>query len=100
MGLFSDLSADQHRCTKCDNLLPPNVNRVQSREILAEYDQEPHVVIVKDVTCTCGHINRIDYIGEPLSIWFEKSDEWMATLPSGDEETDTAYIAYTLKNTP
>ena len=82
MAILSDLSADQHRCEQCTNLLRGNVVEVSSRVALQEHDDELYVVIVKDVTCGCGNINRIDYFGEPLSIWFEKSATWLATVPS------------------
>ena len=48
MAIYSDMEADK------------------SREVLMDYGEEPFVVIVKDVTCDCGCINHIHYIGEPF----------------------------------
>ena len=82
MAIYSDIEADKSRCPRCANLLRGNIVEVSSRVTLQEHDDELYVVIVKDVTCGCGNINRIDYFGEPLSIWFEKSATWLATVPS------------------
>ena len=66
MAIYSDMEADKSRCPRSTNLLRGNIADIQSREVLMDYGEEPFVVIVKAVTCDCGCINHIHYIGEPF----------------------------------
>lgn len=83
----TDLRFDKTTCTNCSRLLHRHISHVTNRETLAEYDDEPMIVLIKYVTCHCGHVNQIDYMGTPLSVWFDKSAGWIAAMPTDDRGT-------------
>jgi hypothetical protein len=81
MGVYSDLKFDQDKCTDCGQKLHANIVSISSKETLREYDGEPHIALMKLVECRCGHVNSIDYIGEPLCVRFEVlAEKFIATV--------------------
>ena len=47
MGVYSEIRIDSDRCDDCGHLLYEHIASVRSREMLAEYDGELHVALVK-----------------------------------------------------
>jgi hypothetical protein len=64
-----------------------------SREILDEYDNEPHIVLVKEVTCDCGHVTSIDYIVTPISTEYKPS-QWLAAVPTHESTITKKGVEY------
>ncbi len=84
MGVRSELEFDHDRCKHCRIHLHGHIASVRSHETLAEYDGELHVVLVTLVECRrCGYVNRIDYMGEPVSTRFEALQKtFIAAMPT------------------